>query len=124
MTPTQYAEQYWKLEVPFEDGALTVCVDRYRSGVHSSDVLRKASKSTVADKKGKETAFVNGRSIAVKTKSSSANTVVVVESTGGGKGLVSSRYSVLDVDDKTGVFLVQRGCSPGKLRVRVATLGV
>jgi hypothetical protein len=81
-----------------------------------------AKTTTISDKKGRGTISMNGQSIAVKTQSSSANTVLVVESTGGGKGLVSSRYSVLNVDEKTGVFHVQRGCSPGTLKVRVATL--
>ena len=49
MTPKQYAEKYWNLEVPFADGSVTVRVDRYLSGCHSSDLLRKAQ--TLVEKK-------------------------------------------------------------------------
>lgn len=87
-------------------------------------LIHMASTTSVASKKGHDTLVVDGQSVAVKTKTTSANTCLVVESTGGGKGLVCSRYRVLAVDEKTGVFWMQRGCSTGTLRVRVATLGV
>jgi hypothetical protein len=32
LTPAQYAERYWNLEVPFDDGPVTVRIDQYRLG--------------------------------------------------------------------------------------------
>lgn len=80
------------------------------------------STTVVAHKKGKDSIQWDGMDVPVKTNTTEANTVIVVESTGGGKGLVSSRYSILDVNEKTGVFRVKRGCSNGTLYIRVATL--
>ena len=86
-------------------------------------LMRMSSNNFIASPKGKGTfefqgQMHNGRSIKV----GEGNTFVVVESTGGGKGLVSSRYRILSVDEKTGLFHVQRGCSTGTLKVRMAAI--
>jgi hypothetical protein len=80
--------------------------------------------NVVATPKGRDSFQHGGQSLQAKVTTDTYTTVEVVESTGGGKGLVNSRYQILSVDEKTGVFHVKRGCSNGTLHVRIATLGV
>lgn len=86
-------------------------------------IIRMGGQSFVATPKGKASIDYQGQSISGRQKQIKDDlTFVVVESTGGGKGLVSSRYRLLSVDEKTGLFKVKRGCSNGTLQVRFATI--
>lgn len=86
-------------------------------------LIRMGGQSFIANPKGKSTIQHEGQSIAGRQKQIKEDvTFIVVESTGGGKGLVSSRYRLLSVDEKTGLFCVKRGCSNGTLNVRFATI--
>jgi len=85
-------------------------------------LIRMSSSSFVATSKGKSSFEYAGQSYQGRSeKVCDGSTFVVVESTGG-LGLVSSRYRLLSVDEKTGVFKVGRGCKSGTLHVRIATL--
>ncbi len=85
-------------------------------------LMRMHGTSSVVTAKGRDNIQYKGQNYTGRVKSISNTSIVVVESTGGGKGLVDSRYTVLSVNETTGVFLMKRGCSQGTLSLRVATL--
>src|SRR5437667_7680775 len=113
LPPAEYAERYRNLEVPFDDGAVTVRVDQYRLGdpkpgsAHAKDDLWQGLKDHFQE--------------------TSAPAYWVVESTGG-KGLVESWYAFQPAHDKRGkdvpgVFKVFRGSKGSEFPVRVFELG-
>ncbi len=86
-------------------------------------LMKMSSNNFIASPKGKSSFELQGQSFHGRSiKVGEGNTFVVVESTGGGKGMVSSRYRILSVNEKTGLFHVQRGCANGTLKVRMAVI--